>query len=132
MPDINGVSHVALTVTDLERSKEWYFDLLGLQSLFEGEEDGIKFCVSMHPPTNLIIGLRQHSAGSGDQFTPERTGLDHIAFGVGDRAELEKWQATFEEKGITYTPIMDMDYGHVLNFKDPDNIALEMFAMPTG
>jgi glyoxylase I family protein len=131
MPDFTGVSHVALTVTDLERSKAWYEDLFGIQTIFEGDEDGIKYCVNIHPGSSLIIGLRQHAAGSGDQFTPQRTGLDHVAFGVGDRAELEKWQATFEEKGVTYTPIIDTPYGHVLNFKDPDNIALELFTMPT-
>ena len=130
MPEFNGVSHVALTVTDLERSKRWYSDLFGVQTLFEGDEDGIKFCVTMHP-SSLIIGLREHSAGSGDQFTPQRTGLDHIAFGVQDRAELEKWESTFEEKGVTYTPTIDTDYGHVLNFKDPDNIALELFVLKT-
>jgi catechol 2,3-dioxygenase-like lactoylglutathione lyase family enzyme len=132
MPDFSGVSHVVLTVTDLERSKAWYEDLFGIQTLFEGEEDGIKYNVNIHPGSNLLIGLRQHAAGSGDQFTPERTGLDHVSFACNDRAELEKWQATFEEKGVTYTPVIDTPYGHVLNFKDPDNIALEMFAMPTG
>ena len=131
MPEITGVSHVALTVTDFDRSKDWYFDLFGLQELFGGDEGGIRFVVTMHS-SGLIIGLREHSAGTKDAFTPERTGLDHIAFGCTDRAELEKWQATFEEKGITYTPIIDVDYGHVLNFKDPDNIALEMFALKTG
>ena len=129
MPEFSGVAHVALTVTDLERSKAWYTDLFGIQTLFEGDEDGIKYCVNIHPGSNLIIGLRQHAGGSGDEFTPERTGLDHVAFSCNDRAELEKWQATFEEKGVTYTPIIDEWYGHVLNFKDPDNIALELFAM---
>ena len=132
MPDITGVSHVVLTVTDLERSKAWYEDLLGVQTLFEGEENDIKFAVNIHPGSSLLIGLREHAKGSGDEFSPGRTGLDHLSFACSDRAELEKWQATLEEKGITYTPIIDLDYGHVLNFKDPDNIALEFFALPQG
>ena len=131
MPELTGVSHVALTVTDLERSKEWYYDLFGLQELFSGDEGGINFVVTMHS-SGLILGLREHHAGTKDKFTPERTGLDHIAFHCADRAELEKWQATFEEKGVEYTPIIDTPYGHVLNFKDPDNIALEMFALVQG
>ena len=130
MPEITGVSHVALSVTDLERSKAWYMDVLGVQPLMEGEENDQKFCVTIHP-TGLVVGLREHAGSSGDEFTPTRTGMDHVAFGASGRDELEKWQAFFEEKGITYTPIIDTDYGHVLNFKDPDNIALEMFALPT-
>ena len=132
MPEFSGVSHIALTVTDLDRSQAWYEDLFGIQKLMEGEEEGIRYCVNIHPGSNLILGLRQHAAGSGDEFTPERTGMDHVAFGCGDRTELEKWQSIFEEKGITYTPIIDTPYGHVLNFKDPDNIALEMFALLQG
>ena len=128
MPELSGVSHVVFTVTELSRSKEWYQDLFGLQTVMEGEENGMKFVVSIHA-SGLIIGLREHDAGSGDQFTPGRTGLDHVSFSCNDRAELEKWQATFDEKGVTYTPITDTDYGHVLNFKDPDNIALELFAL---
>lgn len=131
MPELTGVSHVALTVSDLDRSKQWYFDLFGLQELFGGDEDDVRFVVTMHP-TGLVLGLREHKAGAGDQFSPDRTGLDHLAFQCADRTELEKWQAAFEEKGITYTPIIDTDYGHVLNFKDPDNIALEMFALKSG
>ena len=130
MAEITGVAHVALTVTDLPRSKDWYSDLFGTQVLFEGEDTdaGIKFCVTIHPPTNLILGFREFHNSSGDRFTPERTGLDHLSFTCADRAELEKWQTVFEEKGITYSPIVDTDYGHVLSFKDPDNIALELFA----
>ncbi len=130
MPELTGVSHVALTVSDLDRSKEWYFDLFGLQELFGGDDEDMRYVVTMHS-SGLILGLREHKKGAKDKFAPDRTGLDHIAFQCTDRAELEKWEATFEEKGITYTPTIDIDYGHVLNFKDPDNIALEMFALKT-
>ena len=132
MAEISGVAHVALTVTDLPRSKEWYADLFGTQMLFEGEESGVKFCVTIHSATNLVLAFREFTSGSGDQFTPERTGLDHLSFLCPDRSELEKWAAVFEEKGITYSPIVDTEYGHVLSFKDPDNIALEMYAFPSS
>jgi len=130
MPELTGVSHVTLTVTDLERSKSWYADVLGWQPLFDGEEDGIRYTVGVLPGADIIFGLRHHSAGSGDGFDPGRTGLDHVSFSVPTRAALEEWESAFREKGVTYTEIMDVPYGHVLNFKDPDNIALEIFAMP--
>ncbi len=129
MPELQGYHHVALTVCDIDRSKQWYMDVLGVQPVMEGEEGGVKFCVTMHS-AGFLLGLREFDGGSGDDFTPQRTGLDHVGFGVGSRTELEKWQAYFDEKGVTYTPIMDVDYGHVLNFKDPDNIAFDMIAMP--
>ena len=34
----------------------------------------------------------------------------------------------FDEHGVTYTPIRDMEMGYHLNFRDPDSIALELSA----
>jgi catechol-2,3-dioxygenase len=130
MPELTGVSHVTLTVTDLERSKSWYADVLGWQPLMDGEEDGIRYTVGFLPGANVIFGLRHHENGSGDEFSPGRTGLDHVAFSVPTRDALEAWQTTFQEKNVVHSPIVDVPYGHCLNFKDPDNIALEIFAMP--
>ena len=107
MPQVDGVAHVALTITDLDRSKEWYADVLGWQSIFDGEEEGLRYSLGILPGTNLIVGLRQHLGGTGERFTPDRTGLDHLAFGVPARADLEEWVETFKEKGVKYTDIID-------------------------
>ena len=130
MSDLQSVSHVALTVTDLDRSKEWYTRVLGWQPMYDGEDPGIVYSLGMLPNVGIFVTLRQHSAGTGDAFDPARTGLDHLAFGVNARDDLEVWEKRFDELGVTYTPIIDVPYGHVLNFKDPDNIALEIFTMP--
>lgn len=129
MPDLIGISHVALTVTDLDRSKGWYSDVLGWQMLYEGEGEGTRFCLGVLPGTNLFFGLRQHAGGSGDRFDEGQTGLDHLAFATPSRAALEGWEAALADRGVEFTPTQDADYGHVLNFRDPDNIALELFAM---
>jgi hypothetical protein len=55
-----------------------------------------------------------------------------LAFAVGARSDLEAWEQKFRKYGVDFTPTMDEDYGHVLNFKDPDNIALEVFAPQSG
>ena len=132
MPDVTGFAHVALTVTDLDRSKSWYSEILDWQTLFDGEEEGTRFSVGLLGGTNVIVGLRNHVSGTGDRFDPGVTGLDHVAFGAPSRAALEEWQAWFKEKDVVHSDIIDAPYGHVLNFKDPDNIALEIFAMPGG
>ena len=43
-----------------------------------------------------------------------------------------RWEKKFDSVGVAYTPTIDEEYGHVLNFKDPDNIALEVFALRAG
>jgi glyoxylase I family protein len=130
MPELTGVSHVTLTVTDLDKSKEWYTDVFGWQPMMDGDEDGIKWTVGVLPGANIFFGMRVHESGTADEFHPGRTGMDHVAFAVDSRAVLDEWQKTFEKKGVNHSPVQEMPYGQVLNFKDPDNIALEIFAAP--
>lgn len=133
MPEFTGFSHIALTVTDLERAKTWYADALGWQPLMEGTDDnGIRFAFGILAGGTVGVGLRQHSDSDASAFSANRTGLDHISFAVATRADLESWQRELEQLGATYSPIVDAPYGAVLSFKDPDGIALEAFAPLAG
>ena len=40
------------------------------------------------------------------------------------------WQARLEGLGIPHGEVVDAHYGSGLSFRDPDNIALELFAPP--
>src|SRR3954466_3992657 len=126
--EITGISHAALTVTDLDRSMKWYADVLGWSKVFEGEADDQKFAFGFIGSA-VGLALRQHLKGEAESFSPDTTGLDHLAFAVGSRDDLTRWEKKFDDHGVAYTPTTDEDYGHVLNFKDPDNIALEVFAL---
>lgn len=130
MPDITGFSHIALTVTDVDRSFEWYERLLGIQKLFEGEENGVSFCVTLHPGSMAVLGFRRHGATADERFSEARVGLDHFALQATNRAALEEWFQRLDELGIDHSEIKDTDYGSVLTFRDPDNIQLEFFALP--
>jgi glyoxylase I family protein len=132
VPDIGGVHHVALTVRDVGRSKAWYQRVLGLSDLFEGGDDNVSFVVLTDASGQLMLGLRQYQGGSGDRFDEFRTGLDHLAFGVSDKAELQAWDARFAELGVDRSPIKDSPAGPMLTLRDPDNIQLEFVARPEG
>jgi len=131
MPAFSGFSHIALTVTDLERSKRWYANVLGWQPLIEGtDENGIRFGFGVVAGGQVGVGLRQHPSADDGTFSPHRIGLDHISFAVESRTELEDWQQEFDSQGVTFSPIVEAPYGAVLSFKDPDGLALEAFAPP--
>jgi glyoxylase I family protein len=132
MPEFSGFSHLALTVSDLERSKHWYSDVLGWQPLMEDtDENQIHFAFGLLPG-GVGLGLRQHPAGSKETFSAERTGLDHASFAVVSREDLTDWENHLAAKGASYSPVVEAPYGAVLSFKDPDGIALEAFVFPTG
>ena len=63
-------------------------------------------------------------------WKPRRPGLDHVALACADRAELEVWQDRLDGLGIKHGGIVDAHYGSGLSFKDPDGVALELFAPP--
>lgn len=126
----NGV-HIALTVSDLAVSGPWYQRLLEGQQLFAGD-DGVGRVELYMVPDNLLLGLRQHGSTAGDdRFAYDRIGLDHLGLHLNERAELESWEAKLNELGIENSGIVESGYGHHLNFKDPDGIALEFFVAGT-
>ena len=130
MPEITGFSHLAFTVTDRDKSFAWWSELLGLQELFGGEEDGIRYVVTIHPGSNLILGFREHTGAGTDRFDEHRVGMDHAAMQVASRDELDAWLTRLDELGIDHSEIKDTEYGSVLTFRDPDNIQMEFFAFP--
>lgn len=129
MPGHTGVSHVSLSVTDCEASSRWYAEVLDFTEIAKLDGDGFVERLCIHP-SGLALGLQQHHANDGTPFTPARSGLDHVAFAVADRAELEAWPARLAAHGVTHSPIAETDFGPVLCFRDPDGIQLELFATP--
>src|SRR5207249_529226 len=126
-----AVHHLRLTVSDVNRAREFYTGLLGFQVLME------------LPPGVLItngeaiIGLGPapdpSRAGRGDRFDENRVGLDHLAFSVASREELERAVRLFDERGVPhgeitdFKPIYGLDF-YALFFRDPDNFQLELIA----
>ena len=129
MPDFPGIHHVALTVSDLDRSVPWYHDLFGSDPVIDEDTGPFRHVVWLIGGT--LLGLHQFPDGrTGDGFDERRLGLDHVGFACGDRSELEAWQAHLEALGVAHGGIVDASYGSGLSFRDPDNLALEFFAPP--
>jgi len=127
--DFPAVTHVAVTVSDLDRSVEWYERLFGAKPVLD--EDTGPFRHVVWAVGGTLVGLHQFpDLASTDSFNERRPGLDHIAFGCGNRAELETWASRLDELGIRHGEIVDAGYGSGVSFRDPDNIALEFFAPP--
>ena len=125
------LAHVALTVRDLAVSVPWYQALFGSDPVIDEDTDP-----DMHHTVYLVgngtlVGLHQHATPALlGSFSELRVGLDHVAFGCGDRGELEKWASRLDELNIAHGEIKDAGYGSGLSFRDPDGIALEFFAPP--
>jgi len=125
------ITHVAVTVTDLERSTRWYGALLAAGPVLDEDERAGGFHHTVFAlGGGQLLGLHTHHQAAGDTFDEHRTGLDHIAFACRDRDELQAWAARLDELGIAHGGIKDAHYGSGVSFRDPDGIALEFFAPP--
>ena len=126
---IPAITHVAVTVKDLSVSEPWYTRLLGSNPVLDEDTGPFRHIVYMVGGT--LLGLHGFPDLVTDEpFNERRPGLDHIAFGCANRAELEDWTKRLDELGIAHGGIVDAGYGSGVSFRDPDNIALEFFAPP--
>lgn len=129
MPDFPAIGHVAVTVSDLNRSRPWYQQLFGSDPVLD--EDTGPFYHVVWMLSGTLFGIHQHSNPEGSDPSSElRPGIDHVAFGCANRSELEQWEQRLNELGIPHGGIVDAPYGSGLSFRDPDNIPLEFFAPP--
>ncbi len=136
--NIAGVHHLRLTCADVVRSREFYTSLLGFEVAVDSPPAGDPDAEAVWPVLwggcvlirgGLLMGLRP-VAPAGDRFDENRVGLDHLSFGVGSRAELDAAARLFDAKGVPHGEIRTLPgFGiHVLPFRDPDNIQLELTA----
>jgi glyoxylase I family protein len=129
MPELKGFSHIDLTVSDRERAAAWWQDVMGFTAVSRWRGDSFDAITLMHP-SGLVVSVMTHDVPASGAFDERRIGLDHIAFQVADRDELQRSAAHLEAKGVTQSGIADMSYGPVLVFREPDNIQLELFVTP--
>src|SRR5438309_12118539 len=116
----SGIHHITIRVNDLDRSKRFYHDVLGFDVQTPTAE------LYYFPVGQTLIALRPPLKGtpSADRFSEYRIGVDHMAFAVADRSELEKVvkavrEAGYHTEGIEVDPTLGKDY---VCFRDPDNV----------
>jgi glyoxylase I family protein len=131
MPAFPSITHVAVTVTDLERSTRWYTALFGADPVLDEDEQIGGFHHTVYAlEGGQLFGLHTHPRAADDSFDEHRTGLDHVSFACRDRSEIEEWGRRLDELSVAHGDIVDAHYGIGLSFRDPDGIALEFFAPP--
>lgn len=148
-----GIQHVAIKVSDIERSLRFYTGILGftVSEIHEpGEhpalpEIGLCFlrCTGLHHDLNLVFrrgkdpGLE--ALPKTDQGRTKDLGIHHFALRVRDRAEFDAWVTWLRENGVAIVrgplvhspthPEGDGTWGEnrALYFCDPDGHRIEIF-----
>jgi glyoxylase I family protein len=128
--ETGAVHHLALTVTDLGRAREFYTGLLGFQPLMELSPSAV-LIGNGSAVLALSLAPDPSRAPRGDRFNENRVGLDHLSFSVGGRADLERAARLLDERGVSHGEIEDLGEAmrmYTMALRDPDNIQLELTA----
>ncbi|WP_328675775.1 VOC family protein [Streptomyces sp. NBC_01261] len=126
MPELAGIHHVKLPVTDLDRSRDWYGRVLGLTVTHEfPDADGVVRGVAGEVPGlgDSMLCLRVNSqAAQGCQ------GFDPVSFAVRDKADVQAWAAHLDTLGVAHSPVIEASIGWLLVFNDPDGLDLHLYS----
>lgn len=140
---VGAIHHIRMTVTDVERSREFYTSVLGFQvaaQMPDTTDDPLSAGLAKALMGGVVLingsvlfGLRpagENHIAASDRFDEHRMGLDHISFSVPARSDLEAAARLLDERGVPHGEIVDLPaFGiYVLAFRDPDNIQLELTA----
>lgn len=119
-PKTLQLHHVLLKVRDFERSKRFYFDLLGFS-----ERPGAKPLPDGRPLVSTRQGLGITPGGTG-----EIVQVDHFAFVVRN---VEALSRRLKEAGVPFDRELGAGpYGLAIYIRDPDGNLLELFEPATG
>jgi catechol 2,3-dioxygenase-like lactoylglutathione lyase family enzyme len=132
-----GIHHVRLTVRDLTVSRHFYDTLFGWDVAVEMPEDADEttreqlwflFGGIIYSRPGGLFGLRPR-ASSSDKFSEDRVGLDHLSLSVASRTDLDVAVEVLDRLGAPHGEIKDVGSMYILEFRDPDGIALEFVAL---
>ncbi len=133
MIEINGVAHVFMTVSDVNRSTPFYERLLqfcGLKTVMKAEGQ-IYYAVG----GRTGVGIEQADPAHGkDRFVQGRVGLHHLCLRVRERADVDRVYQELLAMGATI--VHPPEEGHwapgyySVLFEDPDGIRLEVNHVP--
>jgi len=116
-----GLRHLALTVANVERAKEFYAKVFGMRVAWQPDADNAYLSSGCDS-----LALHRGDAGQG------RKPLDHLGFIVPTIAEVEAGYAWAEQNGVAIArPLRHHRDGSVSFYVlDPDNNVIQVLYEP--
>jgi catechol 2,3-dioxygenase-like lactoylglutathione lyase family enzyme len=132
MIEINGMAHVILTVSQWEKARAFYADLLpflGMRKVYDGNN------FLYHVGGRTAIGIQRCAAEYGtERFVSNRVGMHHLCLRARSREDVDAAAIKLREMGayIDRGPL-EANFApgyYYFVFEDPDGIRLEINFIP--
>ena len=126
--DLEGIDHVALSVRDVERSAQWYIDVLGFEHRHEGAWGGVPTFIGKGTTAIALFPVRSDAeslaAVASAKAARDEIKMLHLAFRA-DRKNFLGAQEELKRRGIKFA-FEDHEISHSIYFRDPDGHELEI------
>lgn len=119
---IEALDHVALAVRDIERSAQWYADVLGFSREHEGMWNGIPIFIGNGAAALALFPARDKTRSLSHDRAAVRT--LHFAFRT-DRENFQRAQDELKKRAIPFD-FQDHEISHSIYFRDPDGHKIEI------
>jgi catechol 2,3-dioxygenase len=120
---VKELGHVVLYVSDLERSRHFYRDILGFREI-AAPQGAALFSSGRTHHEMLLIGI----GGESKRTKRLEPGLYHIGFKIGDSdEELRQALRALQENNVPVVGTADHHITHSLYILDPDGNELELY-----
>ncbi len=119
---LEGIDHVALSVRDVERSANWYIDILGFERLHEGMWNGVPTFIGKGNTGIALFPVKANATATPSTHRDIR--MLHLAFRANQQNFLAA-QRELEKRGIKFE-FQDHEISHSIYFRDPDGHQLEI------
>src|SRR5688500_16609812 len=133
-----GFSHIGLSTLDLDKTREFYEDVLGFKAVrcdvITVQEGGRIRHIFFDTGRDQLLAFMEARGVEGipaDYDAGINRGLGvpnafyHFAFEAGSEAALDEQRNELIARGVEVTEVVDHDWAKSIYFKDPNGIQLE-------
>ena len=119
---LEGIDHVALSVRDIERSADWYIDVLGFERRYEGMWNSVPTFIGKGNTAIALFPVKSDLISTSPSREVIR--MLHLAFRA-DRKNFIAAQEELKRRGIKFE-FQNHEISHSIYFRDPDGHELEI------
>ena len=119
--ELEGIDHVAMSVSDVERSAQWYVEVLGFERRYQEMWEGVPVFIGKGTTALALFPVQSNSRSTSDHA---ETRMLHLAMRANRKSFLAA-QDELRQRGIQFG-FQDHEISHSIYFHDPDGHKLEI------